>query len=79
MAAHTALVPYAYLQCFRSVREAVEDSRMGDYLKKAIFEEIHFQVWTLTQTELKAFAKDGLGGVFANPIYSARIKIYCFE
>jgi len=27
--AHTALVPYAYLQCFRTVGKRFEDSRIG--------------------------------------------------
>jgi len=70
--AHTALVPYAYLQCFRTVREAVEDSRMGDYLKKAIFEEI-IPSMDFDETELKAFAKDVLER-FANPFIRHELK-----
>jgi tagaturonate reductase len=70
--AHTALVPYAYLHGFRTVREAVEDSRMGDYLKKAIFEEI-IPSMDFDETELKAFAKDVLER-FANPFIRHELK-----
>ncbi|MEJ0029023.1 MAG: hypothetical protein WDO15_01015 [Bacteroidota bacterium] len=38
--AHTTLVPVAYLKGFRTVRESVEDPEVGNYLYKAIHEEI---------------------------------------
>jgi tagaturonate reductase len=53
--AHTALVPVAYLQGLRTVREAVEDEQTGPYIKKAIFEEI-IPTLDLPQNELEQFA-----------------------
>lgn len=70
--AHTTLVPYTYLHGFRTVREAVEDLEMGDYLKKAIFEEI-IPSMDFDETELKAFAKDVLER-FSNPFIRHELK-----
>jgi tagaturonate reductase len=53
--AHTTLVPVAYLQGLRTVREAVEDEQTGPYIKKAIFEEI-IPTLDLPQNELEQFA-----------------------
>ncbi len=70
--AHTTLVPYAYLHGFRTVREAVEDPGMGDFLSKAIFEEI-IPSMDFSEAELKAFANDVLER-FANPFIRHELK-----
>lgn len=63
--AHTALVPVAYLQGLRTVREAVEDSFAGDFIRKAIQEEI-IPTLDLSAEELKQFANDVIER-FQNP------------
>jgi tagaturonate reductase len=70
--AHTTLVPYAYLHGFRTVREAVEDPEMGDFLRKAIFEEI-IPSMDFSESELKAFADDVLER-FSNPFIRHELK-----
>ncbi len=63
--AHTALVPVAYLNGFRTVRESVEDTITGDFLRKAIFEEI-IPTLDLPKEELHQFANDVIER-FQNP------------
>lgn len=63
--AHTTLVPLAYLKGFRTVREAVEDKSMGDFIKSAIQEEI-IPTLDLPKEELDQFASDVLER-FKNP------------
>lgn len=63
--AHTTMVPLAYLKGFRTVREAVEDESMGDFIKSAIQEEI-IPTLDLPQKELDQFASDVLER-FKNP------------
>lgn len=63
--AHTALVPVAYLQGLRTVREAVEDKQAGTFLKEVIFEEI-IPTLDLPAAELAQFAQDVLER-FRNP------------
>lgn len=63
--AHTALVPVAYLQGLRTVREAVEDETTGSFIKKAIAEEI-MPTLDLPQEELEGFARAVLER-FQNP------------
>jgi tagaturonate reductase len=70
--AHTTLVPYAYLHGFRTVREAVEDPGIGDFLSKAIFEEI-IPSLDFDEAKLKAFANDVLER-FANPFIRHELK-----
>lgn len=53
--AHTTLVPVAYLQGLRTVREAVEDSQTGPFIRNAIFDEI-IPTLDLPQEELEQFA-----------------------
>lgn len=55
--AHTALVPVAYLHGLRTVKEAVDDSFAGDFIRKAIQEEI-IPTLDLPAEELKQFAHD---------------------
>ncbi|WP_226390393.1 tagaturonate reductase [Penaeicola halotolerans] len=62
---HTAMVPLAYLYGLRTVREAVEDSKLGTFIKAAIYEEI-IPTLDLPEDELNSFADDVLVR-FANP------------
>ncbi|MGV3540968.1 MAG: tagaturonate reductase [Rufibacter sp.] len=63
--AHTALVPVAYLQGLRTVRESVEDEKAGTFIKEAIFEEI-IPTLDLSTEELNQFANDVIER-FQNP------------
>ncbi|MBA9076341.1 MULTISPECIES: tagaturonate reductase [Rufibacter] len=63
--AHTALVPVAYLQGLRTVREAVEDEKAGKFIREAIFEEI-IPTLDLSAQELNQFANDVIER-FQNP------------
>jgi tagaturonate reductase len=63
--AHTALVPVAYLNGFRTVREAVEDKDMGKFIKDTIYNEI-IPTLDLPKKELEQFAADVLDR-FRNP------------
>ena len=63
--AHTALVPVAYLNGFRLVRESIEDPITGNFLRKAIFEEI-IPTLDLPKDELQQFANDVIER-FQNP------------
>ncbi|ALJ00083.1 tagaturonate reductase [Rufibacter tibetensis] len=63
--AHTALVPVAYLQGLRTVRESVDDETAGTFIKEAIFEEI-IPTLDLSAEELNQFAKDVIER-FQNP------------
>ncbi|MCP2043354.1 tagaturonate reductase [Pontibacter sp. HSC-36F09] len=63
--AHTALVPVAYLQGLRTVRDAIEDEKAGSFIRKAIFEEI-IPTLDLAQGELEQFANDVIER-FQNP------------
>ncbi|PKM49653.1 MAG: hypothetical protein CVV02_14980 [Firmicutes bacterium HGW-Firmicutes-7] len=63
--AHTALVPVAYLYGIDTVREAVEDELIGNFVEKMIFDEI-IPTLDLSQEECVKFAKDVLER-FRNP------------
>ncbi|WP_194976563.1 tagaturonate reductase [Aquiflexum lacus] len=63
--AHTALVPVAYLDGFRTVREAVEDKIIGKFIKDTIYNEI-IPTLDLPKEELEQFAADVLDR-FRNP------------
>jgi tagaturonate reductase len=63
--AHTAMVPVAYLYGLRTVREAVDDSRIGKFIRETIFEEI-IPTLDLPDSELKQFAYDVIER-FQNP------------
>lgn len=63
--AHTAMVPLAYREGFRTVRESVEDPEFGKLIKAIIFEEIN-PTLDLPKEELEAFANDVLER-FRNP------------
>lgn len=63
--AHTALVPVAFLNGFRTVREAVEDNSVGKFIKETIYNEI-IPTLDLPKEELEQFASDVLDR-FRNP------------
>lgn len=63
--AHTALVPVAYLHGLRTVRESVEDSFTGEFIRKAVYEEI-IPTLDLSKEELDQFAHDVIER-FQNP------------
>lgn len=63
--AHTAIVPVAYLYGIDTVREAVEDKVIGNFLKNMIFEEI-IPTLDLSEGECIQFANDVLQR-FKNP------------
>lgn len=63
--AHTALVPVAYLYGIDTVKEAVEDKVIGDFLKNMIFNEI-IPTLDLPEAECVQFALDVLQR-FKNP------------
>ncbi len=63
--AHTALVPVAYLNGFRTVRESIEDTLTGGFIKGAIFDEI-IPTLDLPADELQQFAQDVIER-FQNP------------
>ncbi len=63
---HTALVPVAYLNGLRTVRDAVEDKATGEYLRNVIFNEIIPTLDLLSKEELHQFAHDVMER-FQNP------------
>ncbi|GHB38793.1 tagaturonate reductase [Mongoliitalea lutea] len=63
--AHTAMVPLAYLEGLRTVRECMEDVKFYPVLEKIIFDEI-IPSMDMPINELKDFAKDVLDR-FRNP------------
>lgn len=63
--AHTSMVPVAYLYGIETVRETVEHEVLGDFVKKAIFEEI-IPTLDLPKEELEAFAFEVIDR-FRNP------------
>jgi tagaturonate reductase len=63
--AHSAMVPVAYLRGSRTVRETIDDSFSGDFVRKAIFEEI-IPTLDLPKEELDQFANDVIER-FRNP------------
>lgn len=63
--AHTTMVPTGYLAGIETVREAVEDERMGAFIKNALFEEI-LPTLDFPQAQLEKYANDVLDR-FKNP------------
>ncbi|MDN3670620.1 tagaturonate reductase [Echinicola jeungdonensis] len=63
--AHTSLVPVAYLNGLRTVRESVEDPEVGEFIKSTIQDEI-IPTLDLPKEELEQFANDVLDR-FKNP------------
>ncbi|MCW5911922.1 MAG: tagaturonate reductase [Cyclobacteriaceae bacterium] len=63
--AHTALVPVAYLRGLRTVKESVDDTITGKFIREAIFNEI-VPTLELPARELNQFAHDVIER-FQNP------------
>jgi tagaturonate reductase len=63
--AHTAMVPVGYLRGLRTVREVVDDAFAGNYIRKAIEEDI-IPTLDLSREELQQFANDVIER-FQNP------------
>ncbi|MCL6258799.1 tagaturonate reductase [Aquiflexum sp. TKW24L] len=63
--AHTAMVPVAYLQCIRTVGEAMEDPKISIFISDTIYKEI-IPTLDLPKEELEQFAADVLDR-FRNP------------
>ncbi len=63
--AHTSLVPVAYLNGLRTVRESVEDPQVGEFIKSTIHDEI-IPTLDLPKDELEQFANDVMDR-FKNP------------
>ncbi|MDW7673733.1 MAG: tagaturonate reductase [Bacillota bacterium] len=63
--AHTSMVPVAYLSRLDTVKEAVEDEAVGNFVKETIFEEI-IPTLDLAADQLESFANDVLDR-FRNP------------
>ena len=69
---HTAMVPWAYLNGLRTVRESVENPEIGEFLRKVIFEEI-IPTLDMPKEQLEKFAADVLER-FANPFIVHELK-----
>jgi len=52
---------------------------MGDYLKKAIFEEIIQVGIGLDETEFKSLCEDVFGAILQNPFIRHELKSIAFE
>lgn len=63
--AHTAMVPLGYFRGLRTVREVMDDSFTGDFIRKALREEVISTI-DLTKEELEQFVNDVLER-FQNP------------
>ena len=63
--AHTAMVPVAYLMGLRTVREAVNDTVAGSFIRSVVYDEI-IPTLDLPASELKQFA-DAVLERFQNP------------
>jgi tagaturonate reductase len=63
--AHTAMVPVAYLQGLRTVRESIDNPICGKFIREAIYEEI-IPTLDLPKEELEQFAHDVIER-FLNP------------
>jgi tagaturonate reductase len=70
--AHTTLVPVAYLKGLRFVGDAINDSEVGEYLKKALFTEIIPSI-NLPKDELEKFA-DAVLDRFRNPFVKHQLS-----
>jgi len=69
--AHTSMVPVGYLSGIESVREAVEDEVMGDFIQKILFEEI-LPSLEFSEEVLEKYANDILDR-FRNPFLHHRL------
>ena len=63
--AHTTMTPAAFIAGIKTVREAVTDNVFGEFVRKAVFEEI-IPTLDLPESELKSYAEDVITR-FKNP------------
>ena len=70
--AHTAMVPIAYLNGFREVREVVEDKKMKAFLDQIIFKEI-IPTLDMPREELESYAMEVLDR-FRNPFVKHQLS-----
>ncbi len=63
--AHTLMVPVAYLYGLETVKESIEDSVIGEYVKRAVFDEI-IPALDMNKEELESFAASVIDR-FRNP------------
>jgi tagaturonate reductase len=70
--AHTAMVPFAYLLGCRTVRESINDERIGQWIRELIFQEI-VPSMDLEESELKTYAKAILER-FENPFLDHQLE-----
>lgn len=70
--AHTCMVPVGYLRGLRTVREAVDDTFTGEFIRKAIHDEI-LPTIDMPGEELKQFAHDVIER-FQNPFIRHELK-----
>ena len=63
--AHTALVPYAMLKGFDTVKSCMDDPNMLAYIKRCVYDEI-IPTLDLPEQELRSYADEVLAR-FANP------------
>jgi tagaturonate reductase len=70
--AHTSMVPVGYLRGLRTVREVIEDPFTGDFVRKAISEEI-IPTLDLPKEELEKFAEDTIER-FQNPFIRHELR-----
>lgn len=68
---HTTMVPVGYLYGLETVREAITDTVVGNYLKQALQQEIR-PTLDLPEDELSSFANDVLDR-FRNPFIKHRL------
>jgi len=70
--AHTAMVPVAYLRGLRTVKEAIDDSFTGKFIRRSIADEI-IPTLDLPRVELEEFASDVMER-FQNPSIRHQLK-----
>src|SRR5688500_17163577 len=70
--AHTCMVPVGYLRGLRTVREAVDDTFTGEFIRKAIHDEV-LPTIDMPGEELKQFAHDVIER-FQNPFIRHELK-----
>lgn len=69
--AHTAMVPYAYLNGFTEVREVVENKKMEVFLHQVLFDEV-IPTINMSKTELESYTQEVLDR-FRNPFIKHRL------
>ena len=70
--AHTSMAPIGILLGIESVREAMEDPKLGRFVQDLVFEEVIPSVTDVPRAELEAFARDVFDR-FRNPYIHHRL------